>query len=60
METRIIITYVICDEVLKALKIVDDPQSLMSQAEVVTFAILASYHFAGNHKKAHLLPGSPR
>lgn len=52
METRMIVAYVVCDEVLKSLKVVDDPQSLMSQSEVVTFAIFASYHFGGNHKKA--------
>lgn len=52
METRAIITSVICDEVLKALRVVDDPQSLMSHSEVVTFAILASHDFGGNHRKA--------
>ena len=32
--------YVISDEVLKFLEIKDDPQSHMSNAEVITFAIL--------------------
>jgi IS5 family transposase len=52
METRIITTYVVCDEVLKALELYDDNQALMSNAEVVTFGILASYLFGGNHDKA--------
>lgn len=52
METRIITIYVICDEVLKALDIQDDPQARMSNSEVVTFGILASYLFGGNHRKA--------
>ena len=40
LDTQAILIYVICDEVLKILKIKDDPQALMTNAEVMTFCIL--------------------
>lgn len=52
MQDQITTVYVICDEVLRLLNIQDDPQSLMSNAEVITFSIFAAREFAGNHKKA--------
>jgi IS5 family transposase len=55
METFIITTYVIAEEVLRILNIQDDPQSKMSHAEVITFAILAAKFFSGNHKMARHL-----
>ncbi len=48
-EIHAIITYVVCDEVLKALQLKDDPQSQMSNAEVMTFCILAARLHSGNH-----------
>ena len=39
METYATVVYVITDEVLRLLAVQDDPQSLMSNAEVLTFAI---------------------
>ena len=46
------IIYVISDEVLRLLKVNDDNQSKMSNAEVITFAILTARFFVGNYKKA--------
>lgn len=43
--------YVVCDEVLKALKIPDDPQARMTNAEVMTFCLVAAALFGGNHKR---------
>ena len=52
LDTQAILIYVICDEVLKILKIKDDPQALMSNAEVMTFCILAAKLHTGNHSLA--------
>ncbi|MBD3231454.1 IS982 family transposase, partial [Candidatus Dependentiae bacterium] len=38
METEIIITYCICDDMLKKLKIKEDPQVKMTNAEIITTA----------------------
>jgi hypothetical protein len=51
-EIHVIITYVVCDEVLKALGLNDDPQALMSNAEIMTFCILAARLHSGNHSLA--------
>jgi hypothetical protein len=52
MEIYAITTYVIADEVLKLLKLQDDPQAIMSNAEIITFAIIAAKFFTGNFKMA--------
>jgi len=41
METKAIVTYVVCDDTIKNLRIVDDDkQANMSTAEVMTTAII--------------------
>jgi hypothetical protein len=50
MEMYATIVYVVTDEVLRILQFLDDPQSEMSHAEVITFAIVAAKFFSGNHK----------
>lgn len=55
METYATTVYVIADEVIRILKIQDDPQSLMSNAEVITFAIVTAKFFAGNFKMARYM-----
>ena len=55
METFAITIYVISDEVLTILGNQDDPQSAMSNAEVITFAILAARYFSSNHKTTRYL-----
>ena len=52
MDTFITTIYVICDDILKILNVEDDPQALMSNAEVMTFSIFAAKNFAGNHTKS--------
>lgn len=52
MEMYATIVYVITDEVLRILKVNDDPQSRMSNAEVIAFAIVAAKFFSGNYKFA--------
>lgn len=51
MDTTVIVIYVVCDEVFKALGFEDDSQARMSTAEVVTFAVIAGRIFCGNHKR---------
>ena len=55
METYATIIYVISDEVLRILNVKDDPQSKMSNAEVITFAIVTAKYFSGNHKMSRYL-----
>ena len=43
---------VISDEVLRVLGVKDDIQSQMSNAEIITFTIIAAKYFAGNFKIA--------
>ena len=46
------IVYVIAEEVLGFLEAEDNPQSKMSNAEVITFAIITGKFFSGNYKMA--------
>jgi hypothetical protein len=55
MEMYATIVYVISDEVLRILKVEDKPQSRMSNAEVITFAIVTAKFFSGNYKMARYL-----
>lgn len=55
MEIFAITTYILTEEVLKILKFQDDYQSLMSNAEVITFALFAAKFFSGNFKMARYM-----
>lgn len=52
MDTQIVAVYCLCDDLLKACHHVEDPQCQMSDAEVMTTAIVAALFFGGNHEKA--------
>jgi len=52
MEAKIIVTYVVCDDVIKSLKIKEDPQIKMNMAEVMTTAIMSAIQYSGNLEKA--------
>jgi hypothetical protein len=52
MDTRIVAVYCLCDDMLKALNHRDDPQSQMTDAEVMTTAIVAALDYGGNMEKA--------
>ncbi len=52
MDERIIAVYCRCDDCLKALRHYEDPQCEMSEAEVVTTAIVAALFFRGNLEAA--------
>jgi len=46
METKFIVTYVVCDDVIKSLRIKDDSQARMNIAEVITTAIIAAAEYS--------------
>ena len=52
METKIIITYVVCDDVVKNLKLKEYSQTKMNIAEVMTTAIISAFQYSGNLEKA--------
>jgi hypothetical protein len=55
MEMYATIVYVISDEVLRLLDFRDDPQSRMSNAEIMTFAIVTAKFFSGNYKMSRYM-----
>jgi IS5 family transposase len=48
MDTQIIAVYCLCDDLLRALGHREDRQCHMSEAEVMTIAIVAGLHYRGN------------
>ena len=52
METKLIVTYVVCDDVVKNLGIKEDIQAKMNTAEIMTTAITAAAEYSGNFEKA--------
>lgn len=55
MDTEIIAIYCLCDDLLKAMHHVEDCQCQMSDAEVMTTAIVAARYFGGNIELARTL-----
>jgi hypothetical protein len=52
MDTQIIVVFCLCGDLLKALQHYEDPQCQMSDAEVMTTAIVAMLYFKGNFRLA--------
>lgn len=52
MDTQIVAVFCLCDDMLKALHHGEDPQSQISDAEVMTTAIVAALYFGGNMERA--------
>jgi hypothetical protein len=48
----ILLIFVLCDDLLKALNLKEDSQVQMNNAEVMTVALVAAYFFSGNHEAA--------
>ena len=59
MDTQIVAVFCLCDDMLKALHHYQDPQCQMTDAEVMTTAIIAAMLFRGNYEltRKHLLEG---
>lgn len=55
MDEQIVAIYCLCDDILKALDHYEDPQRQMSDAEVMTTAVVAALHFHGNWERAREL-----
>jgi hypothetical protein len=49
VDIGVVEIYVVCDDILQALGVVDDPQAQMTHAEVMCFAMLAGRLMHGNH-----------
>jgi len=52
MDTQIVIVYCICDDILRSIRHYEDPQCQMSDAEVLTTAIVALRWFGSNYESA--------
>ncbi len=52
MELTIVAVYTICDDLLISLGHQTHPQAKMTDAEVMTTAIIAAHFFRGNHQRA--------
>ena len=52
MDTQIVLIFCLCDDLLKGLHHVEDRQSQLSDAEVMTAAIVAMLYFRGNFRMA--------
>ena len=48
MDTQIVVVFCLIDDMLKAIHHFEDHQCRMSDAEVMTTAIVAMLHFKGN------------
>ncbi len=52
MDLVIVVVYTICDDLLISIGHCTHPQAQMSDAEVMTTAIIAARYFGGNHQAA--------
>src|SRR5215216_847739 len=52
MDTQIILVYCLCDDLLKTMQHREDKQCQMSDAEVMTTALVAALNHGGNFVKA--------
>lgn len=55
MDDKIIMTFCLCDDLLKAIHHQEDRQCHMNDAEIMTTALVASLFFRGNHESARAL-----
>ena len=55
MDDKIIATFCLCDNLLKAMHHQEDRQCQMNDAEIMTTAFVASLFFRGNHESARAM-----
>src|SRR5215510_14821868 len=55
MDDKIIATFCLCDDLLKAMHHQEDRQCQMNDAEIMTTALIASLFFRGNHESARAM-----
>ena len=55
MDDKIIVTFCLCDDLLKAMHHQEDHQGQMNDAEIMPTALVASVFFRGNHESARAM-----
>jgi hypothetical protein len=60
MDEQIVAIYCLCDDLMRQMGFADDPQTRMTNAEVVTTALVAALYFGGNFERARALLRAPR
>ncbi len=60
MDDAIVTLYCLCDDFLRSTRHRDDSQRLMTDAEVMTAALVAALYFGGNLEAARRLLDAPR
>lgn len=60
MDETIVYIYCLCDEVLKGLHHREDPQQHVTDAEIMTIALVAVIFFAGNFEKSRRFLDNPK
>ena len=55
MDAYIVLAYCLCDDLLKGSNHRDDPQCRISDAEVMTIALVAALYFGGNQALSHAM-----
>ena len=55
MDDKIIATFCLCDDLLKAIHHPEDRQCQMNDADIMTTACIASLFFRGNHESARAM-----
>ncbi len=55
MDDKIIATFCLCDDLLKAMHHQADRQCQMNEAEIMTTALIASVCFRGHHESARAM-----
>ncbi len=60
MNNEIVAIYCLCDDIRRAMNHQSDPQQQVSDAEVMTTAIVAVLYFSGNFEKARKYLSEPQ
>jgi len=55
MDDKIVATFCLCDDLLKAMHHHEDSQCQMNDAEIMTTALIAALFFRGNHESARTM-----
>ena len=55
MDDKIVATFCLCDDLLKAMQHQEDRQCQMNDAEIMTTALIAAVFFRGHHESARAM-----
>lgn len=59
MDEEIVALYCLCDDFLKAQRHREDPQRVLTDAEIMTLALVATRYLGGNLEKARRFLHAP-